>query len=62
MLQNKEKQVKKSIGFYPDILQRIDEEAERQHRSRSNMIDVILREHFNIKIEEETRTPRPLAR
>jgi metal-responsive CopG/Arc/MetJ family transcriptional regulator len=62
MLQNKQKQVKKSIGFYPDILQRIDEEAERQRRSRSNMLDVIVRKYFKLEVEEKMTPQRPLAR
>ena len=62
MSKNRDKQVKKSIGFYPEILKRIDEEAQKQNRSRSNMLDVILREYFKLEVEEGTRTSRPLAR
>jgi len=52
MPKNREKQVKKSIGFYPDILKIIDEEAKRQRRSRSNMLDVIVRKYFSLDVEE----------
>jgi len=31
----------------------VDDEAERQRRSRSNMLDVILRKYFNVDIEEK---------
>ena len=62
MLKKKQKQEKVSIGLYPDVLQRIDEEAGKQNRSRSNMIDVIMRKYFKLEVEEETRSPRPIAR
>ena len=59
MSEKKQKQEKISVGLYPDILKRIDDEAERQHRSRSNMLDVILRKYFNIEIEESPTSQRP---
>jgi hypothetical protein len=62
MLNNKQKQEKKSIGFYPDVLRFIDEEAKRQHRSRSNMLDIILRKYFNLESREETTPSRPIAK
>jgi len=61
MLDNKKKQEKVSVGLYPDILNMIDDEAERQRRSRSNMLDVILRKYFNLDIEEETAPSRSMA-
>jgi len=63
MSSKRQKQEKISVGLYPDVLKMIDDEAERQNRSRSNMLDVIVRKYFNIKTEEESMTPkRPLAR
>ena len=62
MSEKKQKQEKISIGIYPDILQMIDELANKEHRSRSNMLDVIVREYFRPKIEEEPKIPKPLAR
>ena len=59
---SKQKQEKVSVGFYPDVLKLIDEEAERQRRSRSNMLDVIVRKYIKLEIEEETSPSRPLAR
>ena len=46
MSERKQVKEKVSIGFYPDILDMIDEEAENQHRSRSNMLDVIVRRYL----------------
>ena len=43
MSKKKQKQEKVSVGFYPDVLKMIDKEAKRQRRSRSNMLDVIVR-------------------
>jgi hypothetical protein len=40
----------------------VDDEAERQRRSRSNMLDIILRKYFNVEIEERPTVLRPLAR
>ncbi|NVM55288.1 MAG: ribbon-helix-helix protein, CopG family [Candidatus Helarchaeota archaeon] len=62
MSEKKLKQEKISIGVYPDVLKMIDELADKEHRSRSNMLDVIVREYFRPKIEEKTISPRPLAR
>ncbi len=62
MLNKRQKQEKVSVGLYPDVLKMVDDEAERQKRSRSNMLDVIIREYFRPKIEEETKAPKPLAR
>lgn len=62
MSNRKKKQEKVSVGLYPDVLKMIDEEADRQHRSRSNMLDVILRRYFNLEAEGEGSLSRPLAR
>jgi len=62
MSNKKQKQEKVSIGLYPDILRMIDDEAERQNRSRSNMLDVIVRRYFNLEIEEKSSTLRLMAR
>ena len=62
MSKKRHKQEKISVGLYPDILNMIDEEAERQNRSRSNMIDVIVRKYFKLEVEEETSPSKPLAR
>jgi len=50
MSDKKVKQEKVSIGLYPDILKMIDDEAERQRRSRSNMLDLIVRKYFNLEV------------
>jgi len=57
-----QKQEKVSIGLYPDVLKMIDKEAEKQRRSRSNMLDIIVRKYFKLEVEEETSPSRPLAR
>lgn len=62
MSERKQVKEKVSIGFYPDILDMIDEEAENQHRSRSNMLDVIVRRYFNLRNEEKMTPTRPLAK
>ena len=62
MLKKRQKQEKVSVGFYPDILKMIDDEAKRQRRSRSNMLDIIVRKYFNLEVEEKEATSRPLAR
>jgi len=49
MSKNRQKQEKVSVGFYPDVLKMIDAEAERQRRSRSNMLDLIVRKYFNLE-------------
>ena len=53
MSKKKQKQEKVSVGFYPDVLKMIDHEAERQRRSRSNMLDVIVRKYFSFNVEEK---------
>jgi len=62
MSKQKYKQEKVSVGFYPDVLKMIDEEAERQRRSRSNMLDVIVRKYFDLVVEKNEAPQRPLAR
>ena len=62
MSKKKQKQEKVSVGFYPDVLKMIDKEAERQRRSRSNMLDIIVRRYFNMECEESTTVSKPLAR
>ena len=57
-----QKQEKVSVGFYPDVLKMIDEEAEIQHRSRSNMLDIIVRKYFDFVLEKKETSPRPIAR
>jgi len=47
MTRKKQKKEKVSVCFYPDVIQLIDKEAERQHRSRSNMLEVIVKKYFN---------------
>jgi len=61
MSKKKQKQEKVSVGFYPDVLKMIDKEAERQRRSRSNMLDIIVRRYFNMEYEERTTVSKPLA-
>jgi len=62
MLKKSQKQEKVSVGFYPDVLRMIDDEAERQRRSRSNMLDVIVRKYFKLDVEEKIVPQKPLAR
>jgi len=62
MSDSKKKQEKVSVGLYPDILKMVDDEAERQRRSRSNMLDIILRKYFNLEVDEKPTALRPLVR
>jgi metal-responsive CopG/Arc/MetJ family transcriptional regulator len=50
-----------SISLYPLTLKLIDEEADKQNRSRSNLIETILRRHLGVESLEE-KSSRPLAR
>jgi len=49
--------IKKSIALSPKVLERVDEAARREGRSRSNYIDRVLVRHFGL--EEPSK---PLAR
>ena len=49
--------IKKSIALSPKVLERVDEAARREGRSRSNYIDRVLARHFGL--EEPSK---PLAR
>lgn len=51
-----------SISLYPLTLRLIDEEAGKQNRSRSNLIETILRRHLGVESLEEEKSSRPLAR
>jgi len=62
MSKKRHKQEKISVGLYPDILNMIDEEAERQRRSRSNMLDIIVRKYFDMVVEDKMVSSRPLAK
>jgi len=50
-----------SISLYPLTLRLIDEEAGKQNRSRSNLIETILRRHLGVESLEE-KSSRPLVR
>jgi len=50
-----------SISLYPLTLKLINEEAAKQNRSRSNLIETILKRHLGIN-EHEEKTHRPIAR
>jgi len=41
--------IKKSIALSPKVLERVDEAARREGRSRSNYIDCILKKHFGLE-------------
>ena len=43
-----------SVALSPETIRLIDEACKREHRSRSNMIEVILRRYFGV--EEEIRS------
>jgi len=45
-MERREKKIQVSIALYPSTLRLIDVEAKRQDRSRSNLIDHILREYL----------------
>jgi len=50
-----------SISLYPLTLKLINEEAAKQNRSRSNLIETILKRHLGIN-EREEKIRRPIAR
>ena len=56
-----EKKERVSISLYPSTLKLVSEEANKQNRSRSNLIEIILRQYFRIDRDEEKST-KPLAR
>jgi len=47
-----------SISLHKDVLRRVEEISEIENRKRSNVIETILREHFDLK----NRKQKPLAR
>jgi metal-responsive CopG/Arc/MetJ family transcriptional regulator len=60
MLEERKERV--SIALYPTTLKLVDDEASRQNRSRSNLIENIIQRHFRKKTENVGRPSRPLAR
>ena len=50
-----------SISLYPLTLKLINEEAAKQNRSRSNLIETILKRHLGID-ERTEKIHRPIAR
>jgi len=56
-----ERKERVSIALYPRTLKLIDDEATRQKRSRSNLIEIIIQRHFDIELETE-KTSVSLAR
>ena len=49
--------IKKSIALSPKVLERVDEAARREGRSRSNYIDRVLMKHLGLE-----EASKPLAR
>jgi len=49
-MERREKKIQVSIALYPSTLRLIDVEAKRQDRSRSNLIDHIIREYLKEKL------------
>ena len=60
MLEERKERV--SIALYPTTLKLVDDEATRQNRSRSNLIETIIQNHFGIESNEKEKQSRPLAR
>jgi len=60
MLEERKERV--SIALYPTTLKLVDDEATRQNRSRSNLIEIIIKRHFGIDTKDDEKHPRPLAR
>ena len=48
--------IKKSIALSPNVLERVDEAARREGRSRSNYIDRVLMKHLGLE-----EASKPLA-
>ena len=55
-----ERKERVSISLYPLTLKLVDEEALKQNRSRSNLIETILQKHLGIGDIE--KNPKPVAR
>ena len=55
-----ERKERVSISLYPLTLKLIDEEATKQNRSRSNLIETILQKHLGI--ENTEKYPKPVTR
>ena len=49
-MERREKKIQVSIALYPSTLKLLDFEARRQDRSRSGLIEHILREYFKEKL------------
>lgn len=49
--------IKKSIALSPKVLERVDEAARKEGRSRSNYIDRVLMKHLDLE-----EASKPLAR
>jgi metal-responsive CopG/Arc/MetJ family transcriptional regulator len=47
-----------SISLHRDVLERVDDMGETENRKRSNVIETILRDYFDLG----SRKKRPLAR
>jgi len=60
MLEERKERV--SIALYPTTLKLVDDEATRQNRSRSNLIEIIIKRHFGIEQESEAKLSKPMAR
>jgi len=47
-----------SISLHKDVLRRVEEISENENRKRSNVIEAVLREYFDLN----NRKQRPMAR
>ena len=51
-----------SISLFPSTLKLVNDEASKQNRSRSNLIETILQSYFGIEAELDKRMSEPMAR
>ena len=59
---SEERKERVSISLYPSTLRLLNEEANKQNRSRSNLIETIIQKYFGLTTEDEGRVSGPLAR
>ena len=51
-----------SISLYPSTLRLVNTEANKQNRSRSNLIETIIQTYYGMESKVNKRTSKPLAR
>ena len=51
-----------SISLYPSTLRRVNTEASKQNRSRSNLIETIIQTYFGLEPKTDEKTSKPLNR